>query len=93
MASKNFWRAAGVRALRSFLGAILAVWTGGLITQVDWKTTLLTAASAAIYSVLMAVFTGLPESKSRAAIETTEDEVTAYELEQEDKGAEEEAKK
>ena len=91
--NKDFWKAAGVRALRSFLGAIFAVWTGGLITQVDWKTTLLTAASAAIYSVLMAVFTGLPESKPRAAIEMTDDEMAAYELGQEDKDAEEEAEK
>lgn len=87
--NKDFFKAAGVRALRSFLGAILAVWTGGLITQVDWKQTLLTAVSAAIYSVLLAVFTGLPES-SRPDIELTEEEVQDAEMEDEEKEAEHE---
>ena len=38
----EFWKAAGVRALRTFIQVILAVWTAGqLITEVDWKMVLL----------------------------------------------------
>lgn len=58
----DFWRATGVRALRTFLQAILAIWTAGqLITQVDWRFLLLSAFSSALYSVLTSIATGLPE--------------------------------
>lgn len=58
----EFWKAAGVRALRTFIQVILAVWTAGqLITEVDWKMVLLSAFSAAVYSLLTSILAGLPE--------------------------------
>lgn len=58
----EFWKATGIRALRTFLQVILAVWTAGqLITEVDWKFVLLSACSSAVYSVLTSILTGLPE--------------------------------
>ena len=58
----EFWKAAAVRAFRTFLQVILAVWTAGqLITEVDWKFLLLSAFSSAVYSLLTSVLAGLPE--------------------------------
>lgn len=58
----EFWKAAGVRALRTFIQVILAVWTAGqLITEVDWKFVLLSAFSSAAYSLLTSILAGLPE--------------------------------
>lgn len=60
--NKQFWKATAIRAFRTFLQVILAVWTAGtLITEVDWKMLLLSAISASIYSVLTSLLTGLPE--------------------------------
>lgn len=62
--NKDFWVAAGVRAFRTFLQVILAVWTAGqLITEVDWKFVLLSAFSSAVYSLLTSILAGLPEAK------------------------------
>ena len=59
---RKFWKATAIRAVRTFLQVILAVWTAGtLITDVDWKMLLLSAVSASIYSVLTSLLTGLPE--------------------------------
>lgn len=58
----NFWKATSIRAARTFIQAVLAVWTAGtLITEVDWKITILSAVSASVYSVLTSILTGLPE--------------------------------
>lgn len=60
--NKDFWIAAGVRAFRTFLQVILAVWTAGqLITEVDWRFVLLSAFSSAVYSLLTSILAGLPE--------------------------------
>lgn len=60
--SLDFWRAAAIRAFRTFLQVILAVWTAGqLITEVDWKFLLLSAFSSAVYSLLTSILAGLPE--------------------------------
>ena len=59
---KEFWEATCIRAFRTFLQVVLAVWTAGtLITEVDWKMLLISAVSASIYSVLTSLLTGLPE--------------------------------
>lgn len=58
----DFWKAALIRAARTFLQVILAVWTAGqLITEVDWKFLLLSAFSSAVYSMLTSILAGLPE--------------------------------
>ena len=60
--NKEFWKAALIRALRTFIQVILAVWTAGqLITEVDWKFLLLSAFSSAVYSLLTSILAGLPE--------------------------------
>lgn len=60
--NKEFWRCALIRAARTFLQVILAVWTAGqLITEVDWKFLLLSAFSSAVYSLLTSILAGLPE--------------------------------
>lgn len=60
--NRDFWKAAGIRALRTFLQVILAVWTAGqLITEVDWRFLLLSAFSSAVYSLLTSILAGLPE--------------------------------
>lgn len=88
--NKDFWKAAGIRAIRTMIQTILAVWTAGtVITDVDWKTTILATISAGIYSLLTSILAGLPESK-RADIELTEEEVQDAELEAEEKEAEHE---
>lgn len=60
--NKEFWKAALIRAFRTFLQVILAVWTAGqLITEVDWKFVILSAFSSAVYSMLTSILAGLPE--------------------------------
>ena len=60
--TKEWFKAAGIRALRTFIQAILAVWTTGvMITEVNWTVALLTAGSAAVYSILTSIVTSLPE--------------------------------
>ena len=60
--NKDFWKAALIRAARTFLQVVLAVWTAGqLITEVDWKFLLLSALSSAVYSLLTSILSGLPE--------------------------------
>ena len=62
MKNIEFWKAALIRALRTFIQVILAVWTAGqLITEVDWKFLLLSAFSSAVYSLLTSILAGLPE--------------------------------
>ena len=60
--ANDFWKAAFIRAARTFLQVVLAVWTAGtLITQVDWKFLFLSALSASVYSLLTSLLAGLPE--------------------------------
>ena len=62
--NKEFWRAAFIRAAKTFIQVILAVWTAGqLITEVDWKFVILSAFSSAVYSLLTSLLAGLPEVK------------------------------
>ena len=74
MLDAQFWKSALIRALRTFIQVILAVWTAGqLITQVDWKFVLLSAFSSAVYSFLTSIATGLPEVDYQQALEQMEE--------------------
>lgn len=82
--NKQFWKATAIRAVRTFLQVVLAVWTAGtLITEVDWKMLLLSAVSASIYSVLTSLLTGLPEVEYSRHIYMSADEPTDSWIEEE----------
>lgn len=69
--NKEFWRATGIRCLRTFLTTILGVWTGGqLITEVDWKFTLISAISATVYIFITCILAGLPEVEAASVLES-----------------------
>ena len=60
--TKEFWKAAGIRALRTFCQtAVAAIGTSAVISQVDWLTVGSTSLLAGILSVLTSIATGLPE--------------------------------
>lgn len=60
--SRAFWKATAIRCARTFITTILGVWTGGqLITDIDWKATLLSAVSATAYIFILCLSYGLPE--------------------------------
>lgn len=61
---KEFWKAAGVRAIRTVCQSALALIPAAvMITQVDWKTVIGTAALAGVVSMLTSIASGLPEVK------------------------------
>ena len=59
----EFWKATGIRALRTFCQVIVAlVGTGAIgITEVDWLSAASVAATSAVMSVITSIATGLPE--------------------------------
>ncbi len=58
---KKWWKAAGVRALKTVAEAAVAlIPAAATITAVDWKTVVGTAALAGVISLLMSI-KGLPE--------------------------------
>ena len=60
--SVDFWKAAGIRALKTFCQtAIAAIGTTALIEQVNWLVVGSASALAAILSILTSIATGLPE--------------------------------
>lgn len=59
--SKKWWKAAGVRAVKTVAEtAVALIPAAATITAVDWKTVIGTAALAGVTSLLMSV-KGLPE--------------------------------
>ena len=60
--NKEFWKAASIRAIRTFCQSALALIPAAVvITAVDWPTVLGTAALSAVVSLLMSGVSGLPE--------------------------------
>ena len=60
--NKAFWKAAGVRALRTVCQtAVATIGTTALITEVDWAVVASASALAGVLSILNSVATGLPE--------------------------------
>ena len=61
--SKAWWKAAGIRALRTFVQAVLGLLgSAAVLEDVSWKMVLSSAVLAAIISLLTSV-AGLPEVK------------------------------
>lgn len=58
----DFWKAVGIRALRTFIQGFIAAIPATYAAGIDWKTALITASYAALISALMAILTGLPET-------------------------------
>lgn len=60
----DFWKAAGIRALRTFCQvAISTIGTTALIEQVNWLVVGSASLLAAVLSILTSIVTGLPESE------------------------------
>ena len=60
--SPEFWKAAGIRALKTFCQtAIAAIGTTALIEQVNWLVVGSASLLAAVLSLLTSIATGLPE--------------------------------
>lgn len=58
----KFWKAALIRALRTFAQALIAViGTSVVLEQVRWLEALSAAGLAALLSLLTSIATGLPE--------------------------------
>lgn len=60
--TEQFWKAAGIRALRTMAQtAVAMIPTAVTIAQVDWVAVTGTAALAGVVSLLTSIATGLPE--------------------------------
>lgn len=63
--TKDFWRAAGIRALHTVAQTALAIiGTAAVLSDVDWLQVLSAAALAAIISMLKSIAIGMPEVPS-----------------------------
>lgn len=62
MDKKNFWEAAGWRALRTVCQtAIASIGTAAVLSDVNWGVVISASILAGILSILTSVATGLPE--------------------------------
>lgn len=60
--NKAFWKATAIRCARSFISVILGAQAGSnLITEIDWKATLILAISTTFWIFLACIMAGLPE--------------------------------
>lgn len=58
----NFWKAAAIRAVRTFCqSAVAYIGTAAILADVDWIQCGSAAVLAALLSILNSVATGLPE--------------------------------
>lgn len=61
--NKAFWKAALIRAVRTFCQtAVAAIGTSAMISEVNWLAVGSTAVLAAVLSILNSIATGLPEA-------------------------------
>lgn len=59
---KDFWRAAGIRALRTIAQtAVASMGTAAILSDVNWGYVASASALAGLLSVLTSIITGLPE--------------------------------
>ena len=60
--TKNFWKAALIRAVRTVCQtAIATIGTTAVLQNVDWLLVLSSSALAGLLSILNSIATGLPE--------------------------------
>lgn len=60
--TKEFWKAAGIRALRTFCQtAVATIGTTALMQDVNWVMVGSASLLSAVLSVLTSIATGLPE--------------------------------
>ena len=60
--TKDFWKAAAVRALRTVAQtAVATIGTAAVMADVNWPVVLSASVLAGILSLLMSIATGLPE--------------------------------
>lgn len=58
----EFWKAAGIRALRTICQtAVATIGTSAVLSQIDWVAVGSASLLAGILSVLTSIATGLPE--------------------------------
>ena len=58
----DFWKAAGIRAIRTVAQtAVATIGTAAVLHEVDWLTAISASVLAGILSLLTSVATGLPE--------------------------------
>lgn len=63
MLTKEFWKAAGVRALRTICQtAIATIGTTAVIEEVNWLVVGSSSLLAGLLSILNSIATGLPEA-------------------------------
>ena len=61
--TKEFWKAAGIRALRTLCQtAVATIGTTAMLSEVNWIQVASTSVLAALLSVLNSIATGLPEA-------------------------------
>ena len=64
---KKWWKAAGIRALRTFFQTMVASMTiGAALTEINWLNILSVSACAAVYSLCTSL-AGLPEVNENEA--------------------------
>ena len=63
MTTWKWWKAAAIRALRTFAQAALAtIGTAALLSQVNWIAVLSASGLAAVMSILTSIALGMPEA-------------------------------
>ena len=69
--NKEFWKAAGIRALRTVAQtAIATIGTTAMIQDVNWMMVGIASLLSGILSVLTSIVTGLPEAPEKKLEET-----------------------
>lgn len=85
--NKTWWYATGIRLLRTFLTTIMGCWTADkLVTEVDWRATLIAAVSSTLYIFIACLIAGLPEVDTAELLgtrmQTLYDEYDDFEFEE-----------
>ena len=70
MTTWKWWKAALIRALRTFAQAALAtIGTAAVMSQVNWLMALSASALAAVMSILTSIALGIPEAPTEVKVD------------------------